>query len=318
MRLSIIIPVYNVEQWIGRCLESCLKQGLSDDDYELIVVNDGTQDRSMDVVEEYCQKVSNIVVVNQENKGLSVARNAGLSVAQGNYIWFVDSDDMLEEGYGAQLLTIAEKQDLDVLCFGLNLLYSDGRKEPYEIYCKGGQQVRLGRDFICSVGMPPAAWCALYRREFLLREGLNFYPDIYHEDMEFTPRAYALAQRISYVPYHVYNYAQREGSIMKSTSKATKKAKDLLIVCDSLYDFAGRRLKEHGDAYYCMLDKIAFSFSQSLRNYSKGSLSVSEYKNKPYYPLKYSKNLQRKEKLKYQLINFSIPLYLFVYKLIKI
>ena len=94
--LSIIIPVYNVEKYIHRCLTSCCKQSdASLDEYEIIIINDGTPDNSMDVVYNIAKKYSNIVIFNQKNKGLSAARNQGLEIAKGEYVQFLDSDDWL-------------------------------------------------------------------------------------------------------------------------------------------------------------------------------------------------------------------------------
>ena len=97
MKLSLIIPVYNVEQYIGRCLQSCLSQAnVTAEDYELVIVNDGTKDNSMQVVEEMTRGCTNITVINQHNQGLSMARNVGLKAAKGEYVWFIDSDDWIE------------------------------------------------------------------------------------------------------------------------------------------------------------------------------------------------------------------------------
>ena len=93
MKLSIIIPVYNVEKFITRCLHSCVSQNLSINEFEIVVVNDGTRDNSMKFVSQFAEEYSNISIINQENKGLSAARNRGLSVAKGDYVWFVDSDE---------------------------------------------------------------------------------------------------------------------------------------------------------------------------------------------------------------------------------
>ena len=91
MKLSLIIPVYNVEQYISRCLQSCLYQPhVTADDYELVIVNDGTRDDSMAIVEEQTKGLPNVTIINQHNQGLSMARNAGLRAAQGEYIWFID------------------------------------------------------------------------------------------------------------------------------------------------------------------------------------------------------------------------------------
>lgn len=94
-QLSIIVPIFKVEKYIRRCLESIFRQGLNDDVFEVIIVNDGTPDRSMEVIADIIQQHQNITVINQENQGLSVARNNGIEQARGEYILFIDSDDLL-------------------------------------------------------------------------------------------------------------------------------------------------------------------------------------------------------------------------------
>ena len=96
MKLSIIVPVYNVADYLPKCLDSLLVQDLSQNEYEIIVVNDGSTDNSGKIAEEYSKTYSNIILINQENQGLSGARNTGIQNAKGEYVQFVDSDDYLE------------------------------------------------------------------------------------------------------------------------------------------------------------------------------------------------------------------------------
>ena len=113
MKLSIIIPVYNVEQYIGRCLQSCLCQPhVTEADYELVIVNDGTKDNSMTIVEGMVHGMNNVIIVNQRNQGLSMARNAGLKAAKGDYVWFVDSDDWISEDCLYEILNRLKQQML--------------------------------------------------------------------------------------------------------------------------------------------------------------------------------------------------------------
>ena len=96
MFISLVIPVYNVEKYIDNCIKSCLEQNIQDEDYEIIIINDGTKDKSMDKVDIYYKQYPNLIkIYNQENKGLSAARNLGLNMANGDYIWFIDSDDWI-------------------------------------------------------------------------------------------------------------------------------------------------------------------------------------------------------------------------------
>ena len=312
--LSIIIPVYNVESFVGRCIESCLRQDLSPSEYELLIVNDGSPDGSMDIVQQYALLHDNIRIIEQENAGLSAARNTGIKEAKGEYLWFVDSDDDIKADILKQLVYKAYSKRLDVLCFGINVI-KEKEAYIYNIYAEKEDFVYDGFSFISKVIMPASACVALYRTEFLLTNGLYFKVGIVHEDQEFTPRAYCLAKRISYINAPVYNYWVRSGSIMTSPEKQAKKAKDLLVICDSLYQFTRERIEEYSAAYNTMLGKINFAFSQSLRNYTKGVSTIAEYREKPYYPLNISVEGEKRNRWKYRLINFSIPLYLLIHKL---
>ncbi|MBQ2209990.1 MAG: glycosyltransferase, partial [Prevotella sp.] len=115
MDLSIIVPVYNVEKYIRPCIESIFKQGLDDADYEVIIINDGTKDRSMEMIADIISQHDNIKVINQENLSLSVARNNGIDIAEGEYILMPDSDDLLIENSLKPLLKKALKTKVDLI-----------------------------------------------------------------------------------------------------------------------------------------------------------------------------------------------------------
>lgn len=317
IKLSIIIPVYNVEAFVGRCIESCLKQDLPASEYELLIVNDGSLDGSMDVVRQYARQYENIRIIEQENKGLSAARNAGLSQAKGEYVWFVDSDDDVNGDELKMLVDFAIDKKLDVLCFDIRVIRRGQPTVTHPNYKNKCREIFEGQDFFVNVAMPPSSCVALYRKNYLIANGLYFKEGIVHEDQEFTPRAYCLAKRISYISVPAYNYWVRSGSIMTSPEKRAKKAKDLLIICDSLYRFTKEHIEEGTAAYNTMISKINFAFSQSLRNYTRGVSTIAEYKEKPYYPLDISVEGEKRNRRKYRLINFSIPLYLLAHKLLK-
>lgn len=316
IKLSIIIPVYNVEHYIRKCLESCLKQNLSNEEYEIIVVNDGTLDASIELVHEVQKGATNIRIINRENGGLSAARNTGLKEAIGEYVWFIDSDDWIEPYVLKKLLDRAYNDKLDVLCFNLQLAFQDGRTNKRHVVFEKYGKVYKGSSFIGTVRMPPAAWAAIYRRVFLVQNNLFFYEGIIHEDQEFTPRAYYKAERIAYVDDIVYNYNQREGGIMKSKQNV-KRCKDLLTVADSLYSFACQYVGIDTPAYSVFMEKIAFAFSQSLANYDPKAFPLKVYLEKEYYPLYISQSMNCKEKWKYRLANLSLRNYLFLYRILK-
>lgn len=328
MKLSIIIPIYNVSKWLGRCLASIRNQGLNPEDYEIVAVNDGSTDDSMEVLEAFRQEEEKAgvqtapwVIVNQKNAGLSAARNAGFKAAHGTYVWWVDSDDYLEPCRAPKLLERIEKERLDVLCFGLQLVFDAvpgsenpiSKTEPYVIPdATNGARV-TGEKFMLKVGMPPAAWAAIYRRSFLEARGLKFMEGVLHEDQEFTPRAYFLAKRIAFENVVVYNYVQRDGSIMKSENP--KKTEDLLKICDRLWNFAQENTQIESSIRYCFVNRVSFLFSQALSNLCRCGIYEfpGDYKSLPYYPLSINKYLGKKERYKFTLINSSVKLYLSLY-----
>ena len=319
IKLSIIIPVYNVEKYIGRCIESCLKQDLPQGEYELLVVNDGSQDGSMEVAHQYAQRYDNIRIVEQENAGPSAARNKGINEAKGEYIWFIDSDDDICENVLKTLMVFATDHHLDVLCFDINVIKNGRLTCTQPNQSDKSQHLFTGIEFVTAVAMPPSACLAFIRKGFLMEKSLSFLAGISHEDYELTARVYCLAERIAYLNVPAYNYWVREGSRQTSTLSEVlaKKAKDWLVICDSLYLFTKEHIEERTPAYDTMIGKINFAFSQSLRNYTKGVSTIAEYKEKPYYPLDISVEGEKRNRWKYRLINFSIPLYLLVHRLIK-
>lgn len=226
MKLSIIIPAYNVEQYIEKCLTSCLEQDIPQSDYEIIVVNDGSPDNSLAVAERVAATATNITVVSQENGGLSAARNKGLSLAKGEYIWFIDSDDWIEKNCLSSLTRLMDGADFIVI--GSKKIWTDRQELCYP------QNADSGKELLRKGIQQPAPFYIM-KREFLKTNDLKFKQGIYHEDMEFTPRMVYLADKIHTIKDCVYCYWQRENSI--TTTPNPKRAFDLLEVTDSLFRF---------------------------------------------------------------------------------
>jgi glycosyltransferase involved in cell wall biosynthesis len=235
MKFSIIIPVYNVELYLGDCLESVVKQTYSD--YEVICVNDGSIDGSLKILEEFQKKYLQIKIISQPNKGLSGARNAGIHAAKGDYLFFLDSDDWIEPN---TLEILAQKQNgEDLICFnGQRVLENgmiekpdagidEGRLSGWEYYTKYALLPRKFH-FVCAV-------LRLYRREYMLKNNLFFEEGIYHEDNLFTPIACYYAKSVKVIPYCLYVYRIREGSIMQTVS--FQRIIDTISVANKLSDF---------------------------------------------------------------------------------
>lgn len=312
LKLSIIIPVYNVEKYVGRCIESCLDQDMPKDQYEIIVVNDGTKDNSVAVVEKYITPENNVTLIHRENGGLSAARNTGLQHAKGEYVWFVDSDDWIERDSVSVLLEYSERNNLDVLCFNRYKYFDNGEKSSLMIkYPK--DRICCGSEFISIKGISPGAWCAIYNRSFLQDNGLYFMEGVLHEDQEFTPRAFYLANRICFYDYCAYYYYQREGSIMRS-SQSEKRCGDILKVADSLYRFSLEKCSESDTDAIEFSRKVSFLTLQAIAYYSHSFFPIEDFRKLPFYPLYFDRQMGLKLCLKTMIFNLSPSLYLRIYK----
>jgi glycosyltransferase involved in cell wall biosynthesis len=198
MDLSIIVTVYNVEKYVRSCIESIFKQELDEDRFEVIIVNDGTKDRSMEMIDDIIQQHKNITVINQENLGLSVARNNGIAAAKGEYILKPDSDDLLIENSLMPLLEKALETKVDMVVADflsmtdeeIDNFYKEDFQQP-ELQFKKivGEQLYLDvlNPYHCYV------WRTLYKREFLVTKDLIFYPGIRYQDIPFTHECYLKA-----------------------------------------------------------------------------------------------------------------------------
>ena len=234
MRFSIIIPVYNVEKYLPRCLDSCIHQDIPSNEYEIIIINDGSPDGSKAIAEEYAEKYPNIKLFNQENGGLSVARNNGFDKAKGKYVWFVDSDDWIVENCLSEIYDKMVSQDLDMLQIGYTEAWDDGTVKPSERGFFEG--LKSGCETMKEIYIPAPAQFTIYKRSFLYSFSLKFFPGIYHEDAEFKPRALFFAKRFASLNKHVYYYYQRaNGSIMSHYSY--KRGIDMMTVCKRIQMF---------------------------------------------------------------------------------
>ena len=216
MLLSVVIPVYNVRDYLARCVYSVLHQDFKD--YEMILVDDGSTDGSSALCDELSEEFpEKIIVRHKENGGLSSARNAGLELARGQYIMLLDSDDWIEEGCLSEFAALFEK-NYDMI---LGRAWSvDGRyKRHGKTHCRIPEGVYQAPDGIYKLTSRMESFCSpffLYRTEFLRQYSLTFHDGILHEDELWTPLVLLKAQTIYASNISFYNHFQREDSIMHS------------------------------------------------------------------------------------------------------
>lgn len=220
MRLSIVIPAYGVERYLGRCLNSLLAQDLDPDSYEIIVVDDGSPDRSYEVAARYAARHPSVRVHRQPNGGLGSARNAGLAIARGDLVWFVDGDDHVMPDRLGTMVRIMDRRRLQVLALE-HLAVPEDRHVVEEIWTPVDPDevaVMTGLRYIAETPYTSETAMYVFQRRFLLEQGLRFTEGYFTEDVVYTATALVAAERVARMPGLVYLYVQRQDSLMHRRS----------------------------------------------------------------------------------------------------
>lgn len=218
-KISVIIPVYNVEPYLRECLDSVVNQTLRD--IEIICVNDGSTDNSGAILAEYAAQDKRITIITQENRGLSAARNVGMDVAKGKYIYFIDSDDYIDLDALEILHDRAEELELDLLCYDF-INFCDGIEgEPWQLVRHEYGGVQRGEELLRRMrdenAYAIAVWTMLYHRVYLQKIGARFREGAIYEDITFTAFAMLNANRVSHIGQKLYHYRIRPNSITQTT-----------------------------------------------------------------------------------------------------
>ena len=243
--ISIIVPVYNVEEYLEECLESIYHQTYTN--IEVILVNDGSTDASRDICERFCQKDSRFKLINQENQGLSEARNVGVRASIGEYIFFVDSDDVVKVNILEILLSFMA-EDIDIV----GCSYSH-QKEELELQNKSNVVFQGDSNeaiFSCiNYGrVNSLAWAKLYRRRIV--EEVPFLKGLLYEDTYTGIVNLKYIRKMIVIDTIGYYYRTRSNSIMKK--EFSKKNLDVFKICDSLYE------EFKNDQMYAEISKLIF------------------------------------------------------------
>ncbi|MDO5971190.1 glycosyltransferase [Flavivirga aquimarina] len=236
MKLSILIPMYNANKYIGNCLDSLLNQDISKDEYEIIVMDDGSTDNSVELVKKYQLKSSNIILHEEENVGTYSTRNKLFKLAKGKYIYNIDADDYIVHNSLGALLKIAFQNDVDVLGFGtletieLDLLGFDNKLTVSD--------TMSGMKFLKDYRyLRHEIWWYFVKTTFIKSNGLWFDANEYFGDTTFTLKLLSLTKKMIYVQESIHRYVQTTDSIMrnKDLSKRKKQIENMFI---SIYDYS--------------------------------------------------------------------------------
>lgn len=246
-RISVIIPIYNTARYLADCLESVVSQATAAN-AEIICINDGSTDDSMQVLQPYLARYANISLISRSNAGLSAARNAGMERAQGDYLIFLDSDDMLVPGALCKLLQAMPTPDNpDIIAFGSELWYDEGggRRTPNWLFNHLHPHLyATGMDyldhFVQTRGWGPSAACFYaYRRSLIMQNRLRFPRGLLHEDELFVPQAVSMANGVYTIPDMLYVYRMRSASIVHTETE--KHYHDKLFIAHRLEHFWKQR-----------------------------------------------------------------------------
>lgn len=283
-KISIIVPVYNVEKYLSQCLDSVVNQTLKD--IEIICVNDGSTDKSRKILSEYAQKDSRIIIVDQENQGLSAARNTGMRVAKGEYIGFVDSDDWVDETMYEKLYQKALQFDSEMVLTGVHKFDDEEKKvvddDPYftlgyfnssfDNVCFNHFQTKEFLFEFCVM-----AWNKIYKRSFLEEHSAKFPHGLIFEDGPFFHHIFYKMERISLVRENLYFYrVNRQNSIIK---KGGKNYTDIFEIIELIFN-------EIKDLPY--FDEVKYDFFNKKFDDAKYRFTVisKRYRKEYYYKFK--------------------------------
>ena len=240
MKFSIVVPVYNVEKYIDKCLKSIENQCYKD--FEVIIVNDGSLDHSEDIIEKYVSRDERFNCYKKENGGLSDARNYGLQYAQGEYLLFLDSDDYFEPLLLEKISNeILKCKKVDLIRFDIRMVDEDGKilgKTDYHHFSNIPMNYAVKE--ILDTNMVEPAWSYVYNMEFFKSNKFSYPVGKLHEDFGLTPYILVKAKNISSLDYVGLNYVQRSGSIMNT--KDIEKDRKKVIDCFYHYEYLRKQI----------------------------------------------------------------------------
>ena len=297
-KISLIIPVYNVEKYIHKTIDSVLSQTFKD--YEVIMINDGSTDNSLAALKEYASKHKNFVLINNCNIGASRARNIGIKVAKGEYIAFLDSDDFLAPTFLEELYNSATKNDAEIACCNYYLYYDKICKKIYMPFtAKTGvySNEEALKKLILDTTFHFFMWNKLFKRSLFIENDITFY-DMYFEDIAVCPQLFYYANKVSFINKPLYYYRRHKGSTISliDATKTNDFIKSLGIIRNFLeekkvYKKYRSALKIYAFRFkfqigYCILtdhlDKM--SFLDIALNLKRAYISINLFKSDKYVP----------------------------------
>lgn len=315
-KISVIVPIYNSEKTLKKCIESIIGQTYSN--IEIILVNDGSQDTSLDIMKEYKEKDSRIIMISQPNKGLSCARNTGIKNATGDYITFIDSDDYIEKDMLEDTINIFKKHDCDVVRNNYKLAYKGGSvkfRDELEEEKNTLVEMKTQRNSIIKkvlLGKVQSySWLLTIKRKVIKKNQLLFDEDIlFMEDIVFFMRLLFVADNIFFYNEPKYYYYQsNNNSLTKNQKSYIKNMNNILIMKQRLIEILELNLKNQSEQYIKIINTI---YTNALIGYLK--ISVIKQQNYEMI-LKELKRMREQSRVKEMLENINPDILALRYRL---
>lgn len=299
--VSIVVPIYNVEQYLEKCVESICRQTY--ENLEIILVNDGSPDQCGQMCEEYAKKDNRIKVIHKKNGGLSDARNSGVKLATGKYLLFVDSDDYIAKDLVEKTVTVAEKNNCDMVLYDYYYVEPDN-VEIRSTIVPANKVISLEQEHTLLLAATSA--CAkLFNREFYVKANCPFPQGIYFEDLATTSIFFMRAKRVFYLKEPLYYYINRENSIMTGKN-FEKSSHDKLVALEhilSAYKKEGKYEEYRQELEYLVFANEYFEPSKVLALAGEDGEYLEKYRKYMYETFpdihnnKYVKNMEKKDKI---------------------
>ena len=293
--------MYNAEKYIGICLDSILGSNLLKEEYEIVIVNDGSQDKSPEIAQDYASRYSNVRYLTQENQGQSTARNYGIKTCKGEYVWCVDADDkVISEQLTKIIQALDEYKNLDILAIQLQNVTEEG--QYLDVECSQPtlehNKVLSGVEAILS-GYNPSSICALItKKQLFIDNNIFFVKGITHQDVELTYRLMPCAMKVVFSDIIPYLYIYHPNSTSKSMvpEKKIKYIKDDIYIINSFRRLALSFKDINPQLYSVIFNRsqnvlfgLVYSLYKNKKEWGKlgiNSVIIEELKKNQLYPIK--------------------------------
>lgn len=257
--ISVIVPVYNIERYLPKCIDSILNQTYKN--IEAIFINDGSTDNSLEILEKYRKKDKRIKVIDKKNAGSGAARNDGIEISNGKYISFLDSDDWYEEDFLEKLYNNLIENNSDVSMCNPKMVYDDASKnKKINTYFFNKIELNKTPEKILGILAMPVVWNKLYKKEIILKNNIKFPNYSFCEDVEFLYKIFLYVNKVSKIEDDLYNYYQREDSVTKKIKEES--IEQLYQVLKNIENYIKNNFNSKLEIFY--LYKIQFIYSVSL------------------------------------------------------